>query len=94
MKVGGSFLPRQSCVHLGPFQGEHGIQARYLAAMPRISEKGLNLPDSPIRKLAPYANAAKAAGKKVLHLNIGQPDIASPDMALDAVRNLDRKVLE
>jgi aspartate aminotransferase len=73
---------------------EHGIQARYLAAMPRISEKGLNLPDSPIRKLAPYANAAKAAGKKVLHLNIGQPDIASPDMALDAVRNLDRKVLE
>jgi hypothetical protein len=94
MKVGGSFLPRQSCVHLGPFQGEHGIQARYLSAMPRISEKGLNLPDSPIRKLAPYAIAAKAAGKKVLHLNIGQPDIASPDMALDAVRNLDRKVLE
>ena len=94
MKVGGSFLPSPSCVHLGPLEVEHGIQARYLAAMPRISEKGLSLPDSPIRKLAPYANAAKAAGKQVIHLNIGQPDIASPDVALDAVRNLDRKVLE
>lgn len=62
--------------------------------MPSISAKGLALPDSPIRKLAPYANAAKAAGKRVIHLNIGQPDIATPDTALDAVRGLDRKVLE
>lgn len=67
---------------------------RYLASMPRISEKGLNLPDSPIRKLAPYANAAKAAGKQVIHLNIGQPDIASPNVALAAVRSLERTVLE
>jgi aspartate aminotransferase len=62
--------------------------------MPSISAKGLALPDSPIRKLAPYANAAKAAGKRVIHLNIGQPDIATPDTALDAVRGLNRKVLE
>jgi len=52
------------------------------------------MPASPIRKLVPYATAAKAAGKRVIHLNIGQPDIESPQVALDAVRNLDRKVIE
>ncbi len=52
------------------------------------------MPDSPIRKLAPFANAAKARGTHVIHLNIGQPDIATPDVALNAVRNLDRTVLE
>lgn len=52
------------------------------------------MPDSPIRKLAPFANAAKTAGRHVIHLNIGQPDIASPQPALDAMRNLDRTVLE
>lgn len=52
------------------------------------------MPESPIRKLVPYATAAKAAGKKVYHLNIGQPDIETPEVALNAVKNLDRKVIE
>lgn len=62
--------------------------------MPRISTKGQAMPDSPIRKLAPFAVAAKAAGRRVLHLNIGQPDIATPDVALDAVKGMDRSVIE
>ena len=52
------------------------------------------MPDSPIRKLAPFATAAKAAGKRVIHLNIGQPDIATPAVALDAVRQDTRTVIE
>lgn len=52
------------------------------------------MPESPIRKLVPYATAAKARGVKVYHLNIGQPDIETPEVALQAVRNLDRKVIE
>lgn len=52
------------------------------------------MPESPIRKLVPYAEKAKANGTKVYHLNIGQPDIASPQVALDAVKNADLKVLE
>ncbi|MGB1122430.1 MAG: pyridoxal phosphate-dependent aminotransferase [Flavobacteriales bacterium] len=62
--------------------------------MPDISAKGKAMPDSPIRKLAPFANAAKERGTHVIHLNIGQPDIASPEVAMDAVRNVDRTVLE
>jgi aspartate aminotransferase len=62
--------------------------------MPRISTKGQAMPDSPIRKLAPYAVAAKAAGRQVLHLNIGQPDIETPAVALEAVRNMERTVIE
>lgn len=62
--------------------------------MPKLSAKGDKMPASPIRKLVPYATAAKAAGKHVYHLNIGQPDIASPQVALDAVRNIDRKLIE
>lgn len=62
--------------------------------MPSISSKGHAMPDSPIRKLAPFAVAAKAAGRKVLHLNIGQPDIQTPAVALEAVRNMDRTVIE
>lgn len=62
--------------------------------MPDISKKGLEMPDSPIRKLAPFANAAKAAGRHVIHLNIGQPDISSPQPAIDAMRNLENKVIE
>jgi aspartate aminotransferase len=62
--------------------------------MPRISTKGQQMPDSPIRKLAPFATAAKKAGKRVLHLNIGQPDIETPQVALDAVRGMDRTVIE
>jgi len=52
------------------------------------------MPASPIRKLVPYAEAAKKRGVKVFHLNIGQPDIETPKMALDAVRHFDFKVLE
>ncbi|HQW07281.1 MAG: pyridoxal phosphate-dependent aminotransferase [Flavobacteriales bacterium] len=62
--------------------------------MPSISKKGQQLPPSPIRKLVPFAEAAKLRGTKVIHLNIGQPDIASPKVALDAIRNLDRTVIE
>ena len=59
-----------------------------------ISHRGQQMPASPIRKLVPYAEAAKKKGVKVYHLNIGQPDIETPKMALDAVRNFDFKVLE
>ena len=62
--------------------------------MPSISSKGQSMPDSPIRKLAPFATAAKAAEKRVIHLNIGQPDIATPAVALDAVRQDTRTVIE
>ncbi|MDA7804178.1 pyridoxal phosphate-dependent aminotransferase [Crocinitomix sp.] len=62
--------------------------------MPQISQKGLEMPQSPIRKLVPYAEAAKKAGKNVFHLNIGQPDIDSPKVALDAIKNIKITVLE
>ena len=55
--------------------------------MPTISKKGLKMPESPIRKLVPYAEDAKKRGTKVFHLNIGQPDIKTPQVALDAVKN-------
>ncbi len=62
--------------------------------MPSISEKGMLMPASPIRKLVPYAEEAKKKGRKVYHLNIGQPDISSPEAALNAVRNISLKVIE
>ena len=62
--------------------------------MPVISQRGIEIPSSPIRKLTPLANNAKARGIKVYHLNIGQPDLPTPESALDAVRRVDRKVLE
>lgn len=62
--------------------------------MPSISNKGRIMPASPIRKLVPYAEAAKRKGRKVYHLNIGQPDIPTPQVALDAIRNIDLKVVE
>lgn len=62
--------------------------------MLQISQRGQHMPASPIRKLVPYAEAAKKRGTKVYHLNIGQPDIETPKMVLDAVRNSDFKVLE
>lgn len=62
--------------------------------MPKISHRGLEMPSSPIRKLAPLANEAKARGIKVYHLNIGQPDLPTPQKALDALKTVDRKVLE
>ncbi|WP_158795855.1 pyridoxal phosphate-dependent aminotransferase [Pedobacter sp. L105] len=60
--------------------------------MPNISEKGLDMPASPIRKLTPYAVQAKKEGKKVYHLNIGQPDIATPEGMLNAIKNIDFNV--
>ncbi len=62
--------------------------------MPNISERGKIMPASPIRKLVPLANAAMARGIKVHRLNIGQPDITTPEVALEALRNIDRKILE
>src|SRR5450432_636900 len=62
--------------------------------MPSISRRGIDMPASPIRKLVPFAEAAKKRGTKVYHLNIGQPDIETPKSALDAVRNFPFKVLE
>ncbi|MUP46789.1 pyridoxal phosphate-dependent aminotransferase [Gramella sp. BOM4] len=61
--------------------------------MPKISHKGLEMPESPIRKLVPFAEAATKKGKKIYQLNIGQPDIKTPEGALDAVRNHDINVL-
>lgn len=62
--------------------------------MPSISQKGQHMPASPIRKLVPFAEAAKKRGTKVLHLNIGQPDIRTPQVALDAIKHLDMAVVE
>ncbi|KAA2215985.1 MULTISPECIES: pyridoxal phosphate-dependent aminotransferase [Maribacter] len=62
--------------------------------MPKISQKGLAMPQSPIRKLVPFAENAKKKGANVIHLNIGQPDIKTPQIALDAVKNNQLNVLE
>lgn len=62
--------------------------------MPEISVRGLEMPESPIRKLAPLAAAAKERGTRVYHLNIGQPDLPTPQCGLDALKNIDRKILE
>ncbi len=61
--------------------------------MPEISVRGLEMPESPIRKLAPLAAAAKERGVKVYHLNIGQPDIHTPDALYDAIHNFRTPVL-
>jgi len=60
--------------------------------MPKISQKGYDMPASPIRKLTPYAESAKQKGKRVYHLNIGQPDIETPKGMIDAIKNIDFKV--
>ena len=62
--------------------------------MPKISKKGLEMPESPIRKLVPYSEIAKRKGHKVYHLNIGQPDIKTPEVAMQAIKDADIKVLE
>lgn len=62
--------------------------------MPKISNKGRAMPQSPIRKLVPFAEAAKKNGANVIHLNIGQPDIKTPQIALDAVKNNNLNILE
>jgi aspartate aminotransferase len=66
----------------------------YLCAMLTISQRGLNMPASPIRKLVPYAEAAKKRGTKVFHLNIGQPDIETPKPVRDAIHHADFTILE
>ena len=60
--------------------------------MPKIANKGIQMPSSPIRKLVPFADQAKKEGKKIYHLNIGQPDIETPSTMLDAIKNIDFKV--
>ena len=62
--------------------------------MPEISVRGHEMPESPIRKLAPLAAAAKQKGVKVFHLNIGQPDLPTPQVGLDALKHIDRTILE
>jgi len=62
--------------------------------MPSTSKRGDIMPDSPIRKLVPLANKAKEKGRKVYHLNIGQPDLPTPEKALEAVRHIQRKIFE
>ena len=62
--------------------------------MPKVSHKGSQMPESPIRKLVPYADIAKKKGNKVYHLNIGQPDIKTPEVAMNAIKNVDMEVLE
>jgi aspartate aminotransferase len=62
--------------------------------MPKVSYKAVEMPASPIRKLVPFADKAKQLGKVVYHLNIGQPDIETPEVALNAIKNMDRKVIE
>ena len=62
--------------------------------MPTISRKGQQMPASPIRKLVPFAEEAKRKGRKVFHLNIGQPDIKTPEVAREAVRNMTSRVIE
>ncbi len=62
--------------------------------MPKISNRGRQMPESPIRKLAPFAEMAKKKGQKVYHLNIGQPDIKSPELAIEAIKNIDLSIIE
>ncbi|MDR2859215.1 MAG: pyridoxal phosphate-dependent aminotransferase [Mediterranea sp.] len=62
--------------------------------MPIISVRGNEMPESPIRKLSPLADAAKQRGTHVFHLNIGQPDLPTPQVAIDAIRNINRSILE
>ena len=61
--------------------------------MPKISAKGISMPESPIRKLVPFAENAKKGGTQVIHLNIGQPDISTPEIALKAIRNFEPNVI-
>ena len=58
--------------------------------MPTISQRGSKMPASPIRKLVPYSDAAKAKGVKVYHLNIGQPDIKTPEIAIEARHKINK----
>ena len=86
--MNGGGLRRKPYESLRPFVGFNQN------AMPVISTRATEMPLSPIRKLAPLADAAKQRGVHVFHLNIGQPDLPTPQVALDAIRSIDRKVLE
>jgi aspartate aminotransferase len=70
------------------------INSKNKKRMPYISARGISMPASPIRKLVPLANRAKAKGIKVYHLNIGQPDLPTPQVAMDAMKRINRQVLE
>jgi aspartate aminotransferase len=70
------------------------VQIKQKENMPELSLKAISMPSSPIRKLVPFSEAAKRQGKHVIHLNIGQPDIETPEVARQAVKNADIKVLE
>ena len=59
--------------------------------MPKLSQRSIDMPASPIRKLAPFAADAKKRGIKVYHLNIGQPDLHTPEEGLEALKHIDRK---
>ena len=59
----------------------------------KLSARIQSLTSSPIRKLSPYADAAKAKGKKIYHLNIGQPDIKTPDQFMESIRTYDEQVI-
>ncbi|MEN8786739.1 MAG: pyridoxal phosphate-dependent aminotransferase [Flavobacteriales bacterium] len=62
--------------------------------MPQISDKAIQMPESPIRKLVPFAEGAKKRGVNVFHLNIGQPDIRTPEVVMEKIKNIDRTVIE
>src|ERR1022692_3507830 len=62
--------------------------------MPKVSKKGSSMPASPIRKLVPYAEKAKKEGRIVYHLNIGQPDIETPEIMLNAIKSAEIKTIE
>ena len=70
-----------------------GTRSTNFSAMPNLSQKAHAMPASPIRKLVPYSEAAKRAGKTVYHLNIGQPDIETPEVALEAIRRYSEPVI-
>lgn len=67
--------------------------AQKFKVMPRLSDKAVHMPASPIRKLVPFAETAKKQGKTVIHLNIGQPDIETPEVSREAIKNADIQVL-
>ena len=73
---------------------KYHYQSKENQIMPKISERSVKMPASPIRKLAPFAADAKKRGIKVYHLNIGQPDLHTPEEGLEALKHVDRKVLE
>lgn len=73
---------------------KHAITYIIYIIMPLISQRGIEMPQSPIRKLAPLAAKAEAKGIHVYHLNIGQPDLPTPQCGLDALKNINRQVLE